>query len=166
MTDPARTAAEAAERLELAFRRIRDERMAGVPIVNPALAVEAVALRDWQGHWLGALVTPWFINLVLLPGVGAWRAVADRESVWHSFPSGRFEFIGGSEPGIGPYHACSLFSPVLEFADHETARETARVAVESLFDPELLGERPEGDAADSRGMSRRDFLRGASATRS
>ncbi len=27
-------------------------------------------MRAWQGHWLGALVTPWFINLVLLPGRG------------------------------------------------------------------------------------------------
>ena len=153
-------------RLVSAWTRIRDERMAGVPILNPALAVEAVALRDWQGHWLGALVTPWFINLVLLPGGGAWRAVADRESVWHAFPSGRFEFIGGSEPGIGPYHACSLFSPVLEFADHETARETARVAVDSLFDPGLLGEPAPDDPDEGRGMSRRDFLRGASAARS
>ena len=166
MTEPARSAAEAAERLETAFRRIRDERMAGVPILNPALSVEAVALREWQGHWLGALVTPWFINLVVLPGSGPWRSVPDRDSVWHAFPSGRFEFIGGSEPGVGPYHACSLFSPVLEFADHDTARETARVAVESLFDPGLLGESTEGESGGKGGMSRRDFLRGASATRS
>ncbi|KPJ82319.1 MAG: hypothetical protein AMJ58_01580 [Gammaproteobacteria bacterium SG8_30] len=166
MTEPARSAAEATERLETAFCRILDERMAGIPILNPALSVEAVALREWQGHWLGALVTPWFINLMILPGSGAWRAVADRDSVWHAFPSGRFEFIGGSEPGIGPYHACSLFSPVLEFADQETARETARVAVESLFDPGMLGEATGHESGDGSGMSRRDFLRGASATRS
>lgn len=164
MTEPAGSATEAAARLESAFRRIRDERMADVPIMNPALAVEAVAWREWQGQWLGALVTPWFLNLMLLPGPGTWHAVADRESVAHAFPSGRFEFIGGSEPGIGPYHACSLFSPVLEFADQATARETARVAVESLFDPALLGE-DEQHPGDG-GMSRRDFLRGASATRS
>ena len=166
MTEPCITdATAAAGRLETAFKAILDERMQDVPIVNPALAVEAVGLREWQGHWLGALVTPWFINLVVLPGSGTWRAVPDRDSVWYAFPSGRFEFIAGSEPGLGPYHACSLFSPVQEFGDHETARETARVALESLFDPALLGEAPERDDPDGKPLSRRDFLRGAAATR-
>jgi [NiFe] hydrogenase assembly HybE family chaperone len=166
MIEPAQSVEEVAARLETAFRRIRDERMAGVPILNAAIEVEAVGLRPWQGHWLGALVTPWFINLMLLPGAGEWRGVADRDSVWHAFPTGRFEFIAASEPGVGPYHACSLLSPVLEFADHETARETARVAVESLFDPALLGESAPAAGSDGAAMSRRDFLRGASATRS
>jgi len=166
MTDgPIATAVEAAERLEKAFRGILETRMEGVPILNPALSVEAVGLRAWQGHWIGALVTPWFINLVVLPGDGAWRAVPDRDSVWYAFPAGRFEFIAGSECGLGPYHACSLFSPVREFGDHDTARETARVALESLFDPSLLGEASPSADPDGPQMSRRDFLRGATATR-
>lgn len=165
MTEPAVTADEAVSRLETTFGAIRRDRMQDVPILNPALQVEAIGMRAWQGHWLGALVTPWFINLVLLPGQGAWRSVADRDSVWHAFPSGKFEFIAGSEPGLGAFHACSLFSPVLEFADHETARETARVALESLFDPSLLGEKPATRSVDGPDMSRRDFLRGAAATR-
>ena len=165
MTEPAVTADEAASRLETTFGAIGRERMQDVPILNPSLRVEAIGMRAWQGHWLGALVTPWFMNLVLLPGQGPWRGVADRDSVWHAFPSGRFEFIAGSEAGLGAFHACSLFSPVLEFADHETARETARVALESLFDPSLLGEKPPTGNADGPGMSRRDFLRGAAATR-
>lgn len=158
-------AAAAAGRLEAAFKAILDERMQDVPIINPDLAVEAVGIREWQGHWLGALVTPWFINLMVLPGSGEWRAVPDRDSVWYAFPSGRFEFIAGSEPGLGPYHACSLFSPVQEFGDHDTARETARVALESLFDPALLGEAPAPEGPDGKPLSRRDFLRGAAATR-
>lgn len=158
-------AAEAAARLERAFRNILDTRMQGVPIINEALSVEAVGLTSWQGHWLGALVTPWFINLMVLPGEGTWREVPDRDSVWYAFPSGRFEFIAGSEPGLGPYHACSLFSPVQEFGDQETARETARVALQSLFDPALLGESSPSKDPDGPQMSRRDFLRGASATR-
>jgi [NiFe] hydrogenase assembly HybE family chaperone len=166
MTDPATCAGEAAGRLEATFGAIQRERMQDVPILNPALAVEAIGMRAWQGRWLGALVTPWFINLVVLPADGPWSSVDERESVWYAFPGGRFEFIAGSEPDLGEYHACSLFSPVLEFADHETARETARVALESLFDPSLLGEKPSTANPDGPGMSRRDFLRGAAATRS
>jgi [NiFe] hydrogenase assembly HybE family chaperone len=166
MTDAAASADEAISRLEATFSAIQRERMQDVPILNQALAVQAVGMRAWQGHWLGVLVTPWFINLVVLPADGPWRSTADRESVWYAFPSGRFEFIAGSEPGLGEYHACSLFSPVLEFVDHETARETARIALESLFDPSLLGEKPATRNPDGPGMSRRDFLRGAAATRS
>ena len=52
--------------LEAAFARIEREQMAGVPILNPALRVQAVDFTRWQGQWLGALVTPWFLNLVLV----------------------------------------------------------------------------------------------------
>jgi [NiFe] hydrogenase assembly HybE family chaperone len=166
MTEPIATASAAAARLEAAFLAIHAGRMQGLPFLNAELAVEAVGFRSWQGHWLGALVTPWFINLVVLPGDGEWRAVPDRDSVWYAFPSGRFEFIAGSEGGLGPYHACSLYSPVQEFADQDTARETARVALESLFDPSLLGESPEPERPHGPRLSRRDFLRGAAATRS
>ena len=42
-------------------------RMEGLDFVNPALSVEAVAFAPWQGHWLGVLITPWFMNLILAP---------------------------------------------------------------------------------------------------
>ena len=32
----------------------------------PAIDVEAVAFAPWESHWLGAMVTPWCINLMLL----------------------------------------------------------------------------------------------------
>lgn len=166
MVDPGADATTLAARLEGVFRAIAAERMHDVPILNPALEVEAVGMRPWRGHWLCALVTPWFISLVLLRGDGAWRTVPDRDSVWHDFPSGHFEFLGASEPGLGEFHACSLFSPVQEFADHATARETARIALESLFDPALLGEPPRNARTGGPGLSRRDFLRGTPQARS
>ncbi len=148
--------------LTRAFEMIRATRMDGVPILNPRLAVEAVGFREWNGNWLGALVTPWFINLVVMPrDPAAWRSAPERENVHYPFPTGIFPFIAAVEPGLGEYHACSLFSPVLEFADQDTARETARVAVEGLFD----APKPDDNSAGVQGaqtMSRRDFLRGAS----
>ena len=117
MTEPDDAATALAARLEEVFRDIWRTRMQDMPVLNAELQVESVGLRPWRGHWLCALVTPWFINLMVLPGAAPWRAVPERESVWHAFPSGRFEFIAGSEPGTGDYHACSLFSPVLEFTD-------------------------------------------------
>ena len=46
-------------------------------MLNPALSVEAVGFRPWDEHWLGVLVTPWFMNLWLMPRVAS-RMAADR----------------------------------------------------------------------------------------
>lgn len=117
------------------FGRIARARMAGLAICNPQLAVEAVGFRATaDGHWAGALVAPWAINLLCLPGAaGAWPAVAAGGKHDWEFPSGRYEFIVADEAALGVYHLCSLFSPALEFAGHEAARLTALAAVEALF---------------------------------
>ena len=52
--------------LEGAFRAVYEERMQGLPFINPALSVEAVEVGPWNGHWLGVLITPWFMYLMLL----------------------------------------------------------------------------------------------------
>lgn len=53
------------------FEHIAVMRMRGLPIVNPALGVEALSFRRWAGEWLGVLITPWSLSLMLLPGGGA-----------------------------------------------------------------------------------------------
>jgi [NiFe] hydrogenase assembly HybE family chaperone len=122
-------------RLETAFRAIHEKRMQGLPFVNPAVSVEAIDVLPWNGHWLGVLITPWFMNLVLLPDNNeAWPALRPGEKCEQIFPAGVFEFIAGHEDTVGDYLACSLFSPMFEFADQETARLTASAARAALFD--------------------------------
>jgi [NiFe] hydrogenase assembly HybE family chaperone len=122
-------------RLESAFNRIWQQRMTDVPMLNPALGVEAVGFREWQGRSLGVMITPWFMNLMLLPGDGDdWSALSSGAIELHAFPSGRYEFIVGDEDEIGPYQMCSLFSPVFEFADHEAAVATARAVMDAVMD--------------------------------
>ena len=121
--------------IERVFRAIEAERMRGLPFVNPALAVEAVGFRRWDGRWLGVLITPWFMNLMLLPDApAAWRAVRHGEYAGYALPSGVYEFLSAHEPALGDFQSCSLFSPVFEFADQETARITANCALKALFD--------------------------------
>ena len=162
-----------AHALERAFHAIQLLRMRDVPVLNPALTVEAVGFRPWSEHWLGILITPWFLNLMLLPRVQAhWQPIAEGESRHYVFPAGVFEFIGGREPAVGDYQACSLFSPMFEFATVRGAHDTAVAALAALFDPAHRdpGEvahappRPAGDAVvpavGSRAVSKRDFLFG------
>ncbi len=131
------------DRIEACFRSIRDTRMAGVPILNEALEVRLLGTRRWEDNWLAILITPWFMNLLLLPDGEDDRPVAIGTKRLFRFPAGPFEFIRGDEPQTGPYWMCSLFSPVFEFADQETAEACAIAALESLFQSE-----DEPDAAE------------------
>jgi len=122
--------------LERTFAAVRRERMRDVPLLNPALDVESVGFRPWRDHWLGVVVTPWFMNLVLMPRVSAaWQPLAERDSRHYVFPGGVFEFFGAREAALGDYQVCSLFSPMFEFSDQREARATALAALEALFDP-------------------------------
>lgn len=164
-------------RLNLAFREVAT-RMAGLGFVNPALEPEAVAFEPWQGHWLGVMVTPWFMNLVLLPrDRSQWQTLPAGAKRKLQFPAGVYEFIGADDPMIGEHQTCSLFSPMHDFEDHAAARLVARLAREALFDAanaetpaypqaDLSPAAPDSarnagtEAAQAAPVSKRDFLRG------
>lgn len=160
--------------IERAFEQICATRMAGLPFLNPALRVEAVGFHVWDCRWLGVLITPWFMNLMLVPDdARAWHHVRYGDSVSYALPAGVFEFISAREPLLGDYQSCSLFSPVFEFADQDGARATAVAALAALFDTQThAGVEGPGTAlarpaaqetaaeAGRDAPSRRDFLRG------
>lgn len=157
----------AVHKLESAFSEIARTRMADVPIINPALRVEAVGFRQWQGRWIGVLITPWTINLVLLPGQDAPLIPLglDEIAVWN-FPSGAYEFMGMNEPAIGVCHICSLISPVLDFATHDEALAVALEVSVALFadsaeKPPTVTDTPhrEGETVSPIDKSRRNFCR-------
>ncbi|EHK54668.1 [NiFe]-hydrogenase assembly chaperone HybE [Allomesorhizobium alhagi] len=137
-----------AARLEFVFQRIERTAMTGIPILNPALCVSAVGVQQWQGEWLAVLVTPWFMDLVLLPaGDGQARPRMPTGTKEHvSFPAGQFEFIQAYDEELGGYRMCSLFSPMFEFADQESAEEAGRQVLAELFNREAE-EDEDGDMA-------------------
>ena len=161
------------ERLTAAFRAAAD-RMAGLAFVNPALAVEAVDFAPWQGRWLGVLVTPWCMNLVLTRlEPAAWRSLAPGAKRTYRFPAGDYDFVGAADEAAGEVQACSLFSPLLQFDDQPSARLVAALARAALFDPAHAGPpEPEAiarsrvgplhalDAALEAPVSRRDLFHG------
>jgi [NiFe] hydrogenase assembly HybE family chaperone len=127
--------------------------MQGLAFVNAAIGVEAIGFAPWRHYWLGVMLTPWSMNLLLAPrDADAWRRLPPGEKRRYTFPAGAFDFIGAREEAIGEYLMCSLFSPVLEFADHATARQTALLAREALFDPANAEapEPPPGESAPPR----------------
>ncbi|MDR2173437.1 MAG: [NiFe]-hydrogenase assembly chaperone HybE [Burkholderiales bacterium] len=149
------------------FERIAHTRMQGLPFLNPALRVEAIGFRPWQAFWLGVVVTPWMMNLMLLPCESEqWPTVARGERLHYQFPAGDYDFIMAHDDTLGEYMMCSLFSPVQQFCDHEVARLTAEFALKALFEsdaPEAASEetpRPTLHEKLATPLSKRDFLRG------
>jgi len=161
MTDPA---GEIGERLNQLYRAIDARSMRDLPIHNPRLEVQAVGFRRFEGWALGALVTPWFMNLVLAEIAGGPPLPPARPGDTHelALPVGSLAFVVGDVEGFGRLDSVSLFSPMASFDDPEVTRMTAAAAVAALFEPA-----PSGSAATlAAPRNRREMLfgRGAGAS--
>jgi len=120
--------------VEEAFFRIQREQMTDVPILNPALMVEAIDFQRWQGDWLGIVITPWCMSILLLPGSQEnWISAGQNKRRFVKFPAGDFAFLGGVEPELGEYQSCSLFSPMDKFPTQREATQTARASLIGLL---------------------------------
>lgn len=127
------------QQLETAFNLIHKNRMSDVPILNNKIKVAAIGFHIWEERYIGVMVTPWFMNLMLLPGEkDDWEEQQELSKQSHVFPSGRYTFITGFEPEIGKYQSCSLFSPMFEFQDNKAAVDTAEAAIKELLNIENI----------------------------
>lgn len=119
--------------LVLAYKAAQDA-MVGLPVHNDALNVEAVGFRAFMNGYAGIIVTPWCMNVVVIPADPAdapQTALGAKRQL--SFPSGMYTFIMGRMDGIGALETCSLFSPMDEFGSPEDALAAAEAASEELF---------------------------------
>lgn len=154
--------------LEQVFVQIQQQRMQDIPILNPALRVEAIAFREWNQRYLGVLITPWFMNLIMLLPPEHFPPYTPKvdEKAFYQFPAGHYSFLVCFEERIGTYHSCSLFSPMFEFDSQDLARATAQQVMQMLFEaPENAGntsptEVSQTQTETSANVSRRDWLRG------
>jgi [NiFe] hydrogenase assembly HybE family chaperone len=177
--------------LETMYQRIWATSMRDLPFINPALSVEAVGFRRWQsltaspladdnslqasggparwsrpsaqGDWVGALVTPWFINLFVLPGGGnLWSDRPPGARCHIEFPIGPLEFIADHDGSaeIPAYQYCPLFAPPGQFASQTAARAAALAALAALFsNPSPADTVPPKSTVTKTGASRRAFFR-------
>ena len=137
------------------FEKIDREHMQGMPIVNPELYVEAVGFRKIEHHECGVLITPWFMNLVLLPGTDEWSGVPQGSTVGYSLPAGRYDFMTSRDDTLGTYLTAVLFRTVVDFPDQATARAIASELLEQLFADTQERQSP-GSSAET--MSRRNLF--------
>lgn len=132
------------------FENIYVEHMQDLPIVNARVQVEAVGFQDFAGHELGVLITPWFMNLVLLPAGDEWHDSAQGDTSSIDFPAGPIEFTTSRDEVLGTYLTAVLFRSVSDLPDQSTARAVAEQVMKELFVP----------AHSERSVSRRELLTG------
>ena len=105
---------------------------------NPALGVDIAGFRRYRGDWVGAIITPWFIRLLILPGGGSlWQALPAGEKLRLEFPAGDLEVIADPLPDskLPASLYCPLTYSVKEIVSQEAAQEIAMAAINTLFSP-------------------------------
>jgi [NiFe] hydrogenase assembly HybE family chaperone len=146
-----------------AFRRA-DARMFGLPVYNSALQVELRGFQEWSDQSIGVLITPWCMNLILLPTAemddgarSAWQTLRQGQEVDHVLPCGKVRFTVGDDGSGGRYQMCSLFSPMDDFSDQDSAQQVADQTLAAvLTDPHASVKAPKPPPE----VSRRDLFRG------
>ena len=150
------TAEAIGARLAALYSGIEATAMRDAPICNAALRVEAIGFRDFSGLAVGVVVTPWFLNLVAAELRDGQALLPPATALRLSFPAGEIDFAVAELSGFGRLASRSLFSPMNDFPDQESARTAARAALAALFDPHLHAQ--DCEAASRNALDRRAFF--------
>ena len=137
-----------------------DAAMRDLPLYNGKLAIKAIGFGTFgDDALLGVLLTPWFMNLMLLPIAPAPLAMADvGKAVLVELPAGKRAFVTGGDEVIGLYRAHSLHSPVLNFTLPGQAQAEARRMLTLLMTP--AAESAATNGSRPHGIDRRALLFG------
>lgn len=160
---PARQDAVAwSEALQAVHEAIASTRMAGLPVVNPVLRVQVVGMepvgQEQPCALCGVLITPWFMNLVWCPADPAGALATGRQRT-REIGGQRLDFIGAWDERLGSFERCTLFSPMFQFADQDTAVATAEAVLVHLRRPAPARQAPPPAAREGL-LARRRFLLG------
>ncbi len=111
------------------YERIAREEMLGLPFYHPAMPIVAECTL-FEGQWLGCVLTPWMLSVVVLPGSDQlWPVRSSRDRLALQLPCGNLTFMVGELPETGQLLACSLMSPI----DPHLGAEEGRALVSSTL---------------------------------
>ncbi len=152
--------------LTASYRLIAERDMAGVPICNADLSVEAVGFRAHGPGWIGCVIAPWFLNAVLIPRDPAlWADLRDGDKTDVTLPSGAYRFTAARVGVLGTLAVIPLASAMNVFTGQEDARAAAALALDHLMrapEPAPQPEKPPAEDAEPAkpALSRRSLFGG------
>jgi [NiFe] hydrogenase assembly HybE family chaperone len=122
------------QQIEAVFKRIEQEQMLGIPLLNPVLEVETIGFQVYQGRPMGLLITPWMMSLMLFPGEGEdWHALKLGEKQSHRLPANEYRFMVNEIDDLGVCQSHSVYSPMHEFLNQEHALAVAESFLQTLM---------------------------------
>ncbi|MDA5474287.1 hydrogenase-2 assembly chaperone [Yersinia kristensenii] len=112
--------------LEQIFGQIAADEMRGLPFYRDHIPLRACGFQLFEQQWIGALLTPWMLSLVVLPGPQqSWQRRAVGERLMLALPCGTIGFIVSEIAGGGQYLSRSLMSPLDTSLSAERALQLA-----------------------------------------
>lgn len=133
--------------VQQAFEKVaQTEDMLALPFYHRDIQVKSIDFQLFEEQWIGVVLTPWMMNIVILPGptqIWPQRQIGDKLGL--QFPRGKVLFIVGEMDEIGQYLSCSVKSPLDQ---HIGALIYEQLAQDVLKD--LLGQKePDSDAPEN-----------------
>lgn len=121
--------------LEEYFGDIYQKHMKSLELCHQSLRVQAVGFQQWEGQWIGVMITPWFMNLMVIPqDESLWPDMKEGKGheLYLEFPYGVLTFEPRLDADIGKHLVCSLASPMDKFSDQKEAVAVANEVLQML----------------------------------
>ncbi|MBD1577633.1 [NiFe]-hydrogenase assembly chaperone HybE [Vibrio sp. S11_S32] len=115
--------------IEAVYQRIFAQQMQSLSFVSPHIEIEMVSLQPYQDHWMGGMITPWMLNLMIMPmdeTQGLWADLRVGEEIGLHLAGNDYRFYASEVAGIGQFLACSLMSPIAGLTEHSQAVTLAK----------------------------------------
>ncbi|MBL0486652.1 hydrogenase-2 assembly chaperone [Aeromonas caviae] len=111
------------------YERIAQQEMQVLPFYHASMPIVAECVL-FEGQWLGCVLTPWMLSVVVLPGPDQlWPVRSNSERLALQLPCGNLTFMVGELPETGQLLACSLMSPI----DPHLGADEGRALVSSIL---------------------------------
>ncbi|EKN3981767.1 hydrogenase-2 assembly chaperone [Yersinia enterocolitica] len=112
--------------LEQVFGQVAADEMRGLPFYRDHIPLRACGFQLFEQQWIGALLTPWMLSLVVLPGPQqSWQRRAVGERLMLALPCGTIGFTVSEIACCGQYLSRSLMSPLDTSLSAERALQLA-----------------------------------------